>query len=84
MTEYVKYTVSQKSNTPNSDITLSVLNLIQNSFAAQKRTKFFQQKLCNTSHYTTVCCHTTLQKLKLQILANVEENANKNVTCIDF
>jgi len=25
-----------------------------------------------------------LQKLKVQILANLQENANENVTCIDF
>ena len=31
-----------------------------------------------------VCCHTTLQKLEVRVLAYLEENANENVTCIDF
>ena len=32
----------------------------------------------------SLCCRTTLQKLKVRVLPYTEENANKNVTCIDF
>ena len=32
----------------------------------------------------SVCCHTNFRKLDVQVLPYVEENANENVTCIDF
>jgi len=32
----------------------------------------------------SVGCRTTLQKLEVRILVNLEEKANKNITCIDF
>jgi len=32
----------------------------------------------------SVCCHTTLGKLEVRVLAYMEENANKNVTALFF
>jgi len=43
-----------------------------------------QQNDYNTSTVPSVCCRTTLRKLELPVLAYLDENANENVTCIDF
>ena len=53
-------------------------------FSPLERGLNFQQMSYNTSHPTpSVCRYTILQKLEVQILANLEENANQNV-CADF
>jgi len=56
-------------------ITLS----IQNSFTTGKSTKF-PTKPSNTSTTPSVCCRTTLQKVR--ILADLAEDPNENVALI--
>ena len=65
-------------------ISLSILNGFSKFFHCLKEKKISSKIHVIFPIIPSVCCRGILRNLEVRVLAYLEENANENVTCIDF